>query len=53
LKRLDELGFGEDAVVIFTCDHGDYMGDHGLMLKLLLHHQGGHTLAKAQTVAAR
>jgi len=21
-------------------DHGDYMGDHGLMLKLLLHYQG-------------
>jgi len=27
-------------VVIFTSDHGDYMGDHGLMLKLLLHYQG-------------
>ena len=25
--------------MIFTADHGDYMGDHGLMLKLLLHYQ--------------
>jgi len=25
---------------VFTTDHGDYMGDHGLMLKLLLHYQG-------------
>lgn len=40
LKRLRELGLDEDTVVIFTTDHGDYMGDHGLMLKLLLHYQG-------------
>ena len=40
LKRLDDLGLAEDTVVIFTSDHGDYMGDHGLMLKLLLHYQG-------------
>jgi len=40
LKRLDDLGIAEDTVVIFTSDHGDYMGDHGLMLKLLLHYQG-------------
>ncbi|MCY4242246.1 MAG: sulfatase-like hydrolase/transferase, partial [Rhodobacter sp.] len=40
LKRLDDLGLSEDTVVIFTSDHGDYMGDHGIMLKLLLHYQG-------------
>ena len=40
LKRLDALGLAENTVVIFTSDHGDYMGDHGLMLKLLLHYQG-------------
>lgn len=40
LRRLEDLGMAEDTVVIFTSDHGDYMGDHGLMLKLLLHYQG-------------
>lgn len=40
LARLDALGLAENTVVIFTSDHGDYMGDHGLMLKLLLHYQG-------------
>ncbi|WP_171179127.1 sulfatase [Ruegeria sp. HKCCD8929] len=40
LKRLETLGLADNTVVIFTTDHGDYMGDHGLMLKLLLHYQG-------------
>ena len=40
LKRLETSGLAENTVVIFTSDHGDYMGDHGLMLKLLLHYQG-------------
>lgn len=29
-----------NTVVIFTSDHGDYMGDHGVILKLGLHFQG-------------
>jgi arylsulfatase A-like enzyme len=33
LTRLDELGMAENTIVIFTADHGDMMGDHGLMLK--------------------
>jgi len=40
LARLDALNLRENTIVIFTSDHGDYMGDHGLMLKLLLHYQG-------------
>lgn len=40
LARLKALGLDDNTVVIFTLDHGDYMGDHGLMLKLLLHYQG-------------
>ncbi|MEM6311139.1 MAG: sulfatase-like hydrolase/transferase [Pseudomonadota bacterium] len=40
LKQLERLGLAEDTIVVFTSDHGDYMGDHGLMLKLLLHYQG-------------
>ena len=27
-------------MVVFTSDHGDFMGDHGLMLKQGLHYQG-------------
>jgi len=40
LAKLESLNLRENTVVIFTSDHGDYMGDHGLMLKLLLHYQG-------------
>lgn len=40
LARLESLGLRENTIVVFTSDHGDYMGDHGLMLKLLLHYQG-------------
>ena len=39
LSHLETLGLADDTVVIFTSDHGDYMGDHGLMLKLLMHYQ--------------
>lgn len=40
LAKLDELGLAEDTVVIFTTDHGDFMGDHQLLLKGALHYQG-------------
>ncbi|MBL8381742.1 MAG: sulfatase-like hydrolase/transferase [Burkholderiales bacterium] len=40
LARLDALGLAEDTVVIFTSDHGDWMGDHGIMQKGPLHYQG-------------
>lgn len=40
LAELEASGLADNTVVIFTTDHGDYMGDHGLMLKLLLHYQG-------------
>ena len=40
LKQLEASGVADNTIVVFTTDHGDYMGDHGLMLKLLLHYQG-------------
>ena len=40
LKKLSEHNLDEDTVIIFTSDHGDWMGDHGLMQKAILHYQG-------------
>jgi arylsulfatase A-like enzyme len=40
LATLARLGIEEDTIVIFTSDHGDMMGDHGLMLKGGMHFQG-------------
>ena len=33
LKALDASGRREDTVLIFMSDHGDYLGDHRIMLK--------------------
>jgi arylsulfatase A-like enzyme len=38
LERLRILDLEENTVVIFTSDHGDFMGDHGLLLKSALHY---------------
>lgn len=40
LARLESLGLAEDTVVVFTSDHGDFLGDHRLMLKGPIHYQG-------------
>ncbi|MGD9943350.1 MAG: sulfatase [Burkholderiaceae bacterium] len=39
LARLAALGLDRNTVVVFTSDHGDFMGDHGLLLKSALHYQ--------------
>ena len=37
---LKRLGLDRNTVIVFTSDHGDYMGDHQLLLKSQLHYQG-------------
>lgn len=39
LETLRDTGQGEDTVIVFTSDHGDYLGDFGLMLKGAAHFQ--------------
>ena len=33
LAALEETGRAKDTIVVFTTDHGEYMGEHGLMNK--------------------
>ncbi len=40
LDRLAALGLADDTIVIFTTDHGDYLGDHQLLLKGPAHYEG-------------
>jgi arylsulfatase A-like enzyme len=39
LETLGKTGLADNTVVIFMSDHGDYMGDHGLLFKGPLHYQ--------------
>ncbi len=40
MAAVERLGLSRNTVVMFTSDHGDYMGDHGIMTKYLLHYRG-------------
>lgn len=39
LQSLDDAGLADNTIIIFNADHGDYLGDHGLLLKGGLHFQ--------------
>lgn len=39
LETLRALGLEENTIVVFTADHGDLFGDHGLMLKHHTHYR--------------
>lgn len=39
LDRLEQMGAADDTLIIFTSDHGDYAGNHGLWLKGPIHYE--------------
>jgi len=39
MARLEALGLAQDTIVVVTSDHGDYMGDHQLLLKGPIHYR--------------
>jgi arylsulfatase A-like enzyme len=40
LAELDKLNLSEDTIIVFTSDHGDMFGDHGVILKGAMHYEG-------------
>ena len=40
MAELERLSLLDNTVVIFTSDHGDFLGDHQLMLKGPIHYRG-------------
>jgi len=41
LRALDESGIAENTLVVFVSDHGDMLGDHGLLVKGAHFYDGG------------
>ncbi|PRY20862.1 arylsulfatase A-like enzyme [Aliiruegeria haliotis] len=39
LNRLDELGIADNTLVVFTTDHGHFLGQHGLVAKGPFHYE--------------
>lgn len=40
LAALDRSGARDNTIVVFTSDHGDMFGDHGIMFKHAMHYNG-------------
>jgi arylsulfatase A-like enzyme len=40
MAELKSLGLDRNTVVVFTSDHGDFLGDHQLLLKGPVHYEG-------------
>lgn len=40
MNALRETGLDENTIVIYISDHGDWLGDHGLILKGPMHYEG-------------
>jgi len=41
LDTLDRLGIADQTLVVYTSDHGDYLGQHGLHMKGAFHYEDG------------
>ena len=39
LAALDECGLADDTIVVFTSDHGEQLGDHGILGKTLMYEE--------------
>lgn len=39
VDHLDSLGLAEDTLICFTTDHGDFLGQHGLVWKAVHHYE--------------
>lgn len=39
IREMDKLGILEDAIIVFTSDHGDLLGEHGLFQKGTFHQE--------------
>lgn len=39
LDELDRLGLAEDTIVVFSTDHGHFLGQHGLVAKAIHHYE--------------
>ena len=39
LDKLDELGIADNTLVVFTTDHGHFLGQHGLIAKGAFHYE--------------
>ncbi len=42
LDRLDQLRIADDTLLVFTSDHGHYLGQHGLIAKGPFHYEDGN-----------
>lgn len=39
LDQIEASGLADDTIIVFTSDHGDFLGDHGMILKGPMHFQ--------------
>jgi arylsulfatase A-like enzyme len=42
LQKLDELGLADNTLVVFTSDHGEMLGDHGMHSKMIFYEGSVH-----------